>query len=61
MISAVKNYGLSNMGMVNYQVMRSHAHSPRGYGSVGILRGEAAVTEIKIYFLVVVLEKSSYS
>lgn len=44
---------------MNYQIMRSRVYSPRGYGSAGILRGEAAITEIEISFLAVVLEKSS--
>lgn len=57
----MKNYGLPNTEMVNCWIMGSRAYSPRGYGSAGILRGEAATPEIKISFLAVVLEKSSCS
>lgn len=61
MISAVKNEDLPNTEMGNDRIMRSRACSPRGYRSAGVLRGEAAITEITISFLAVVLGKSSCS
>lgn len=65
MISAVKNYGFPNVEMelseseiqnLNYQIMRNHACSFR---SASILRGEVAITEIRISFLAFVLKKKA--
>lgn len=66
MTSAVKNYGFPNterelsgseVQNLNYHIMRNHAQSCRECGSASILRGEVAITEIRISFLAFVLKK----
>lgn len=66
MTSAVKNYGFPNTERelpgserqnLNYHILRKHAQSSRECGSASILRGEVAITEIRMSFLAFVLKK----
>lgn len=66
MISDLKNYRFPNTGRelseseienLNYHIMRNHTCSSRECGSASILRGEVAITEIRISFLAFVLNK----